>query len=263
MLKVLEKIHKVYKRGFIYTFLYIFWRIKLNLFNFFKFKNVRTRYGVKCVSDFDDATFRFYFLGSYGFFYSNFLKSYASNFIFIDVGANKGLYSIIAAKNSNCEKVISFEPILETYKFLKQNCSLNDIIHKCQLHNLAISDACEVKKIPFDKYHSGKASIALKAESEQANLISINTVDKSIFSNISVEDHKNYILKVDVEGFELTVLEEIFKCEFSRAITNIFYEVDESWLNPSAIEKLLSENGFKNFKKHGMDEIHYDVMASK
>lgn len=262
-MKVLEKIQKAYKKGFIYTFLFIFWRLKLKLFNLFKFKNVRTRYGVKCVSDFDDATFRFYFLGSYGFFYSNFLKSYASNFIFIDVGANKGLYSIIAAKNLNCEEVISFEPILETYEYLKQNCSLNDIIHKCQLHNLAISDACEVKKIPFDKYHSGKASIALEAESEQSNLVSIHTVDKSIFSDISVEDHKNYILKVDVEGFELTVLEEIFKCEFSHAITNIFYEVDERWVNPSSIEKLLSENGFKNFKKNGMDEIHYDVLASK
>ena len=80
---------------------------------------------------------------------------------------------------------------------------------------------------------------------------------------MSVEDHKNYILKVDVEGFELTVLEEIFKCEFSHTISNIFYEVDERWVDPSLIKKLLSENGFKNFNKHGMSEIHYDVMASK
>lgn len=177
------------------------------------------------------------------------------------------MYSIIAAKNYSCEKVISFEPILETYELLKQNCSLNNVAHKCQLHNLAISNACGVEKIPFDKYFSGKSSLVLKAETEQSNLtdeqISIHTVDKSIFSNISVEDDMNYILKVDVMGFELTVLEEIFKCEFSNAITNIFYQVDERWVDPSSIEKLLSENDFKNFKKHGMDQIHYNVMASK
>ena len=64
-------------------------------------------------------------------------------------------------------------------------------------------------------------------------------------------------------GFEDIVLEEIFKSEFSKAITNIFYQVDERWVDPTSIEKLLSENGFKNFKKHGTNEIHYNIMASK
>ncbi|MDG1010557.1 MAG: hypothetical protein P8O69_11345, partial [Amylibacter sp.] len=114
--KILVKTKSAYKKGFFYTFFWPLWMLKSKLFNLFKFKNVHTRYGVKCVADFDDATFRTYFFGGYGFFYSNFLKSYASNFIFIDVGANKGLYSIIAAKNPNCEKVISFEPILETFE---------------------------------------------------------------------------------------------------------------------------------------------------
>lgn len=228
---------------------------------------MRSRYGIKCRSNFDDATFRFYFLANNGFFYSNFLESYASSYTFIDVGANKGVYSIIAAKNNSCKKVISFEPIPETFELLKQNCSLNNVAHKCRLHNLAISNACGVKKNPFDKYTSGKTSLVLKAETEQSNLtdeqISIHTVDKSIFSNILVEDDMNYILKVDVMGTEDIVLKEIFKCKFSKAITNIFYQVDERWVEPTSIEKLLSENGFKNFKKHGTDEIHYNIMASK
>ena len=263
MSKILEIIYKAYKRGFVYTFLFITSRLKLALLSFFKVKIVHTPYGVKCFSDFNDETFRLYFLGVYGFFYSNFLKSYASNFIFIDVGANKGLYSIIAAKNENCEKVISFEPIPETYDFLTKNCSLNNIINKCELHNLAISNACEVKEISFNKFHSGMASLALSNENEQSNFVSIHTVDKSIFANFSIEHNKKYILKVDVEGFELTVLKEIFECEFSHAIINIFYEVNKRWVNPSTIEKLLSKNGFKNFEKHGDSETHYDVMASK
>ena len=55
------------------------------------------------------------------------------------------------------------------------------------------------------------ASLALSNENEQSNFVSIHTVDKSIFANFSIEHNKKYILKVDVEGFELTVLKEIFE----------------------------------------------------
>jgi FkbM family methyltransferase len=262
MYKVLKKIYNIYQKGFTYIFHQIIWRIKFYILRFFNVKKVTTAYGVKCLSDFEDATFRFYFLASYGFFYSNFLKSYSSNFIFIDLGANKGLYSIIAAKNSNCEKVISFEPVYQTYNFLIKNCSLNNVSYKCDLYNLAISDICEVKKIYFDKLHSGKASLTLLKNNEQSNTINVRTVDKSIFDNLNSKKNKNYLLKVDVEGFEHIVLNEVFKCKFSNNITNIFYEVDERRTNPSSIENLLLENGFINFKKCGVGS-HYDVMASR
>ena len=121
MKKILAKIKNAYHKGFFYTF----WRIKFSLFRFFKCEKVKIRYGIKCFSDFNDRTFRFYFLGIYGFFFSNYLKYYPSKFIFIDIGANKGLYTIIAAKNVNCQKVISFEPIPITYNFLNKNPLLN------------------------------------------------------------------------------------------------------------------------------------------
>lgn len=262
MNNVLKRICNIYQRGFVYIFHQIIWRIKFYILRFFRVKKVTTAYGVNCLSDFDDITFRFYFLASYGFFYSNFLKSYSSNFIFIDLGANKGLYSIIAAKNTNCEKVISFEPVLSTYNFLIKNCSLNNVSNKCDLYNLAISDICEEKKIHFNKLHSGKTSLTFIKDNEQSNTINVRTVNKSIFDKLNSKRNKNYLLKVDVEGFEYIVLNEVFKCKFSNSITNIFYEVDERRTNPSDIEKLLLENGFKNFKKCGVGN-HYDIMASR
>ena len=260
--KAYKIIYKAYKKGFRLTFLHVFWLSKFFLFRFFKVKKVLTRYDVKCFSDFDDATFKFYFLANYGFFYSDFLKHYSSNFVFIDVGANKGLYSVIAAKNLNCEKVISFEPIPSTYDYLTKNCSLNNIISKCELHNLAIGDACEERDISFNKLHSGTASLAMRDENEHSSVVTIRTVDKTTLNDLLAYKNKNYILKIDVEGFELTVLQELFKCDFAEAITNIFYEVDERWVSPSSIEKLLFGNGFNKFKKIGSGS-HYDVMATK
>lgn len=261
-MKILKKIHKAYRMGFLFTFVYVFWCFKFFFLRFFKIKKVQSRYDVKLYSDFDDVTFQLYFLASYGFFYSEFLKNYSSKFIFLDIGANKGLFTILAAKNLNCEKVISFEPIPLTFKFLRKNTVLNNISNKCELHNLAISDSCENKKITFDSKHSGLSSLALKNDTNNESLLKIRTVNKVLLNDLISSKNKNYILKIDVEGFEYTVINELFQCKFSEAITNIFYEIDERWVDPFLIEEILRDNGFKKFRKIG-DSAHYDVMATK
>lgn len=259
-MKILKKIHKAYRMGFLFSSVYVFWYLKFFFLRFFKVKKVQSRYGVKLYSDFYDVTFQLYFLASYGFFYSEFLKNYPSKFIFLDVGANKGLFTILAAKNLSCKKVISFEPVPLTYEFLKKNTVLNNIFNKCELHNLAISNSCGEKKITFDRNHSGLASLAFKNDNE--DFLKIRTVNKVLLDDLISSKNKNYILKIDVEGFEYTVINELFKCKFSEAITNIFYEIDERWVDPFLIEKILRDNGFKKFQKIG-DKTHYDVMATK
>ena len=261
-IKILKSIYKAYKRGFIYTVFYCFWLFKFFLFNFFRFSEVRTRYNIKCVANFEDRTFRFYFLGSYGFFYSNYLKDYSSKFVFIDIGANKGLYSVIAAKNNNCDKVISFEPVLKNFGDLQKNCLLNNILSKCELYNFAISKICENKKIYFNKNHSGSASLVLNHKKEDASLISIKTINNNKLNKLIPDQSKNYIVKIDVEGLELIVLQELFKCDFAKYISSIFYEADERWVNTSLIKKLLLDNGFKKFNKIGQG-VHYDIMVTK
>ena len=61
-----------------------------------------------------------YAYGSYGNFYSDRLKKEKNKFLFIDIGANQGLYSIIAAKNKKNIKSYAFEPIKTTYDLLKK-----------------------------------------------------------------------------------------------------------------------------------------------
>lgn len=262
MLKIYEKICKAYKKGFVYTFLKVFWCLNFYFLRFFKVNKVYSRYKIKLYSDFDDSTFKSYFLAGYGFFYSNFLKNYSCKFVFIDVGANKGLYSILAAQNPCCEKVIAFEPILSTYKHLKKNFWLNNINDKFELYNFAISDSVGDKEIYFDRDHTGKASLRKDHSDENASVVKIQTINRIFLNDLISSEIKNIIVKIDVEGFEFTVLNEMFKCEFSKSITNIFYEVDERWEKPFLIEKILKNNGFSTFKKCG-EGYHYDVMATK
>jgi FkbM family methyltransferase len=240
----------------------IFWIIRFYILRFFKSNIVRSRYGINLYSDFSDKTFRFYHIGSYGFFYSEFLKNYSSNFFFIDIGANRGLYSILASKNPNCEKVFSFEPFQMNYELLKKNLILNNCEDKCNLYHFAVSDKNEEIKTFFNKNHSGSGSMKPEVIYQSLDTEKINTVNNKFLNSLFSLKFQNYVLKIDVEGLEHIVLKEIFKCDFSKFISNIYYEVNECWQNPIVIEELLRDNGFCYFKKIGNGN-QYDIMATK
>jgi predicted O-methyltransferase YrrM len=67
------------------------------------------------------------------------IKTHQLN-IFIDVGANIGLYSLRVAKNiPNINQVISFEPLLETFNKLKKNIIKNNLEKKINIYNYGLS----------------------------------------------------------------------------------------------------------------------------
>ena len=77
-------------------------------------KYVKSFYGPLMFENWRDVTFRFCIRGSYGTVFSDYLKNYTKPFCFIDIGANQGLYSLIAGNNENCLKVFAFEPVPTT-----------------------------------------------------------------------------------------------------------------------------------------------------
>ena len=57
---------------------------------------------------------------NFNFIFKN--KFFNKPFIFLDIGSNLGIYSLTITKIfKNCNKVLAFEPILETYKKFKLN----------------------------------------------------------------------------------------------------------------------------------------------
>ena len=74
-----------------------------------------------------DTTFMYCFKGTYGFFFSDLLKNVMQETTFIDIGANQGLYSVIAGKNNNIKKIIAFEPTKKTAQLLRANIACNQI----------------------------------------------------------------------------------------------------------------------------------------
>lgn len=220
---------------------------------------VLSKYDVYLSPNWDDPTFDFYALGGYGYYLSDYITNLENWFIFIDIGANQGLYSLIAAKNLKCLQVHSFEPVKNTFDLLNANIALNHVDGKISPHRYGISTVEAKVPIYVSGRHSGGASLRDQAGVEIFETIEIkpaSSIDPLLPRDVPV------IIKIDVEGHEKEVIASIAQAAFSSRIEAIFYEVDENWVSPDEIQSILRKIGFSIFNKIG-DGNHYDVMAQR
>jgi FkbM family methyltransferase len=135
--------------------------------------------------------------------------------IFVDIGTNIGLYSLMAAKKVGVDgKVYSFEPVNKTYQRFLENIEINKFKNIISVRK-ALSDSSGEFEINvscdgFDGWNSF-ASIIRGSESikEMVETITFDSFfrDEAIWDRIS-------LIKIDVEGWEKFVLlggEEHFK----------------------------------------------------
>ncbi len=229
-------------------------------------KLTKSAYGIKLNANWEDATFASYFLGNYGYFFSNFLSQLNHKFVFLDIGANQGLYTILAFKNPYCQAVYAFEPISKIVDLLRANIIINVATHfetNVFVHPVAISNVEGEREVILNKTHSGATSLNTRFNKhKKGEKVKIKTISAHNLDNIIVEKSEDIIIKIDVEGHEETVFNELIKCSFFPKVTHIFYECDENWHSPETLTKILKNNGFSYFKKIG-EGSHYDVLASK
>ena len=235
--------------------------IELKFDEYLGFSKVRSNYGVWFHSNYKDSTFRMYIMASYGYFYWNRLSSIDQKFVFLDIGANQGLYSICASLNPNLKKVYAFEPVPSTASFLSQNLKLNGVEGKCIVHQKAVSNEVGVSEILINDTHSGGATISKRRiKGESKSHLKIETIDASSLNKIIESENYSIVVKIDVEGHEAVVIAELLKCEFACNIKEIFYEIDEDWVNPCEIQDILEAAGFQTKKVVG-GKKHYDMLA--
>lgn len=144
---------------------------------------------------------------------------------FIDVGANIGFHTLIAAKRAapgGC--VHAFEPVRETYGRLEENLSLN-ALSGVTTYRVGLSDspATATIHVPCGP-NKGMATLHRDAKTPtDPEVIVLDTLDRLVASGtIDRVD----VMKVDVEGHELAVLEgaentlktfrPLVACEFSK-----------------------------------------------
>lgn len=222
---------------------------------------VRSAYGVLMVPNWQDTTFRYCIFGTYGRDLADLLLGRREDFVFVDIGANQGLYSLIAAQNPKCRRIIAFEPVPTTHARLAANVALNGGAARTALHLLAIADRAGEVTINVAPDHTGTASLAGREGQHAEGGVTIETIDAPLLDPLLAGDLPMFV-KIDVEGLEAVVIAELAKTPSFARVQAIFYEVDDRWASAGEIEALLRAAGFTRFAKYGRGH-HYDVLASR
>ena len=196
-----------------------------------------------------------------------FLKNYKIDLI-IDIGSHKGEFIKNIIKYINFQKAYTFEPQKEIFDILKKNL-INDnrILH----NNLGISDKLGKKKIIINKLTSTSTMSKLDESSYFLKLKNFLIKQKKIkeiydVETTTVDDYfksfnlQNTLLKIDVEGHELNVLEgsknTIKKIDFVL-IENQYFDIYKD-NNINECHSFLKNNQFDLIKKFRFPTLHFE-----
>ncbi len=125
--------------------------------------------------------------------------------VFVDVGANLGLYSCVLGRHKAVPRIVAFEPDHANFARLRANIDLNKLADKVELHEAgAAAKAGTNTLLPAGAANRGVSRIepaANDASGEGAYSIPIVALD-----DVLRVDGTNIAVKIDVEGYELEVL---------------------------------------------------------
>lgn len=121
--------------------------------------------------------------------------------VFLDVGANFGLYSVTAALSGAFREVHAFEPDARNLAQLRANLLLNGLLGAISVHESAVSD------------RDGAVFFAAGGDrfTGQSRVIPQNSADSFEIPAVRLDSlfdqNDAFCLKIDVEGHEKAVLE--------------------------------------------------------
>jgi len=213
-------------------------------------------YGVYLRSRPQDLTFRYALNGNYGNFISDVIEGLKEPVDFLDIGANLGLYSLIAEKNQFVHAVHAFEPDPISFMYLTDNVSRNNC-EKTKKYNLAIGPENEKSYLTRTIGHSGGASLILNGTRLKTHRIKVEIVNHETLNSLIPHNNVAIFVKIDVEGFELKVLETLAKTRFFNQIKFFVVEFDDSRGTTNQILDFFQGNGFIEAGRSG-NSNHFD-----
>ncbi|MBP0012722.1 MAG: FkbM family methyltransferase [Roseofilum sp. SBFL] len=153
------------------------------------------------------------------------------NMVILDVGANMGLYSLLSAAYSRQNqwsgvRIFGFEPNPIEYSKLKRNIEINGY-SEISVFPLAISDNKNIASLVIPPIGQGMFSHLINKklpDENSGNIVEVQTKDLDTWcSHNAIESI--HLLKIDVEGHELSVLKGAENFLSNQLIHNIFMEV--------------------------------------
>lgn len=195
-----------------------------------------------------------------------------TNKVFVDIGAHVGSYCLSLAENF--EKCYAFEPSKDVYNYLIANIGITKLNNKITAYEVALDS--DKRHSDYYVRESGNGTSGLKLVEKGALIVGddlgyysvqTNTLDSYNIRNVG-------LIKIDVEGYEMSVLKGavdtivknnyptiLFECNY---FCSFYPEFEAQGLNLQESQKkvfdFLSELGYKihKFKDTDMYVATYD-----
>lgn len=210
----------------------------------------------------DTAALVNYYSGLYEFEEMAFLLHFLrEDDLFIDVGANIGVFSLLAAGEKKC-RCVAFEPIPTTFHRLLANLSINGLEQLVSPFNIGLGSNNTTLKFTSNL----ESSVNRVAGEKDTDTIEVPV--KRLDDVVPVSQNlESILLKVDVEGFETEVIKGADALLKNRLLKAIIIELNGSGekfgYNEKAIKMKLEQEGFRLFYYHPFQRLLSQNPASQ
>lgn len=218
------------------------------LISLFYKKNVQIRGNKMFINPGRNPAIAFYDIRGYEETETNLFESYIKEGdVVLDLGANIGYYTLVAAKNvGKSGKVYAFEPDPENFAYLKKNVEINNYQNVVCVQK-AVSNVNGMSKLYLHKFQTGAYTLFGKGD----DYVEIETVRLDDF--FKDKNHRVDMIKLDIEGSEGIALVGAQKILKENKNIKIISEIlpdamKKSAVNTGQLFNLLIDYGFSIYQ---------------
>lgn len=177
------------------------------------------------------------------------IESFSSGATLFDIGANIGLYSLLAAKKGL--SVVAFEPESQNFAVMNANVFLNSQAHRMTVLNLALSDRNALDYLYMPVFSVGTAFNQFGAAPETAAGPGRTGFRQAVFSytlDTFTEQYASSVpthIKIDVDGIEDKILAGASRTLASPGLQSLLVELDSNRTEDQDALKGILSKGFK------------------
>jgi len=178
------------------------------------------------------------------------LNSFKEDDYFWDIGANVGLYSVYAAKVTNC-KVMAFEPEAQNYASLLENILLNNLQKSIEATNIPVTSKLGLGKLKVHALTKGGAynQFCFNSQKEEEALSSsINQVQLGISLDALISQYGFSCpthIKIDVDGNEPMIIAGASSILSNPKCKTVLIEIQKNLPEHMEIIKKMNKSGYK------------------
>jgi len=172
--------------------------------------------------------------------------------VFLDIGANVGVYSIYAALRYPNLKVIAFEPEYSNLHLLKDNILANSLENRVSIYSIALGNENGISHLHIQDATPGAALHTVSRSNLDVTYEGKKVIWKEGVATMAL-DHflreaglKANFIKIDVDGNEKEILEGACQTLSLPDLKSVLIEISDKEEMGIDCKKILEDARFKN-----------------